>query len=263
MKVKKRTRLLLLLIIVILLVACSLLFVYQNYIGISNFKTKDEASNIKEAKGKLDNVVGWLRVEGTNIDLPLLARENELDISVSDENFAWTNSFPDEKSNHFTYISHNVRNVSSNPIVGDNTMTYFEQLMSFIYPDFIKDNQFIEFTDPSGETSIYRIYGVSLIDESQSLSFYDTFSKDELDDYIKKAKDESMYNINVNVDSNDMLLTLYTCTRFYGGGGTYSFRVDARKLREGEKMKYSTVETNKNYKKIEEKMEEGDVNEEV
>ena len=67
-------------------------------------------------------------------------------------------------------------------------MTYFEQLMSFIYPEFIKENQFIEFTGPDGETSIYRIYGVTLNEDSQSSSYYDTFSDEELDEYIKKSK---------------------------------------------------------------------------
>lgn len=261
MKVRKKV-LLWLLIIVIFLVAC-LLFVYQNYIGVSDFKIKDESSNIAKVKEEGENVTGWLRVEGTNIDLPLLATYYTEDVFESDLQFAWTNSFPDEKSNHFTYVSHNIRNVSRNPIVGDDTMSYFEQLMSFIYPDFVKENQFIEFTDPSGKTSIYRIYAVALLRDNQSNSFYDTFTKKEIEDYIKQSKEESMYNMDVDVDSDDMLLTLYTCTRFYGGGGTYSFRVDARELREGEKMKYSTVETNDNYKAIEERMKEGESNEEV
>ena len=69
--------------------------------------------------------------------------------------------------------------------------------------------------------------------------------------------------MDVDVNSDDMLLTLYTCTRFYGFGNAYSFRVDARELREGESMRYSTVEVNNNYKEIEERMKEGESNEEV
>ena len=38
---------------------------------------------------------------------------------------------------------------------------------------------------------------------------------------------------------------------------------DARELREGEKMKYSTVETNIKYEKIAERMKEGESDEEV
>ncbi len=261
MKLKKKT-LTIAGVIIIFIVAC-LLLLYQNFGKTSDFTIIDESAKIKEAESYGDDVTGWLRVEGTNIDLALVARNNEMDISNTDYEYAWTNSYPDEKSNHFTYISHNVRNVSSNPIIGDDSMTYFEQLMSFIYPEFIKENQFIEFTNPDGETSIYRIFGVTLIDEPQTSSYYDTFNDEELDEYIKKAKDESMYDMDVDVNSDDMLLTLYTCTRFYGFGNAYSFRVDARELREGESMRYSTVEVNNNYKEIEERMKEGESNEEV
>ncbi len=260
MKIKKKS-LTIIGIIIIFLVAFFLLF-YKNMGKISDFKVIDESSKIKEAGNYGDDVTGWIRVEGTNIDLPLIARNNVADVGRRDYEYAWTNSFPDEKSNHFTYISHNIRNVSSNPIVGDDSMTYFEQLMSFIYPDFIKENQFVEFTYPNGKTTIFRIYGVSLIEDNQEMSFYDTFTNDELNDYIKQVKKESMYDMDVDVNSNDMFLTLYTCTRFYGGN-TYSFRVDARELREGEKMQYSTVDTNNNYKVIQEKMEEGEKNEKV
>lgn len=251
------------LIIVIIFVIVILLLCWKSFTSLSKFKIKDETSNIENAKKYGDNVVGWLRVEGTNIDLALISRNNVADVSPKEFQFAWTNSFPDKQSNHFTFISHNIRNVSRNPIVRDDTMTYFEQLMSFIYPDFVKENQFIEFTDYSSKTSIYKIYGVSLVKENQNMSYYDTFSEKELSKYIKKVKKESMFDIDVDVNNDDMLLTLYTCTRFYGGGGTYSFRVDARKLREGEKMKYSKVDINKNYKKISDRMKAGEKNEEV
>ena len=261
MKVNKKF-LIILGVIGIFVIACILL-ICLNIGKTSDFTIIDESAKIKEASSYGDDVTGWLRVEGTNIDMALVARNNEMDISNRDYEYAWTNSFPDKKSNHFTYISHNVRNVSSNPVIGDDSMTYFEQLMSFIYPKFIKENQFIEFTGPDGETSIYKIFGVTLIDETQESSYYDTFSDKELNEYIKKVKDESMYDIDIDVDSNDLLLTLYTCTRFYGFGDTYSFRVDARELREGENMKYSKVEVNDNYKVIEEKMKEGEKDEEV
>lgn len=262
MKLNKKV-ILILLVVVVLLIS-SLLFWYQSQSKISSFELKDESEKILDAKKSGDDVVGWLRVEGTNIDLPLIARNNVADISVrEDYQFAWTNSFPDEKSNHLTFISHNIRNVSSNPIVNDNSMTYFEQLMSFIYEDFVNKNQFIELTDVTSESSIYKIYGVALIDENQSMSYYDTYTKKELSEYIEKAQKESMYDIDVDVNEDDKLLTLYTCTRFYGLGDTYSFRVDARKLREGENMKYSKVEVNDNYKKIAKKMKEGEKNEKI
>ena len=61
----------------------------------------------------------------------------------------------------------------------------------------------------------------------------------------------------------DKLISLLTCTRFYGAKEVYSFRVDARELRSDEKQELSKVKTNKNYEKIEKRMKEGDTNEEA
>lgn len=250
--------------ILIVIVAIALVFVYYKVnFRTSDFAVLDETDKIEDAKQYGDEVVGWLRVEGTNIDLPLIKINEDTDVYNDAYDFAWTNSIPDGTGNRPAYISHNVRNVSRNPIVGDDTMTRFEQLMSFIYPDFIKDNQFIEFTDSEGDTSLYRIYAVALLEDDQNASFSDTYTDEEQRRYIKKAKRESMYDIDVDVNEDDLMLTLFTCTRFYGAYTSYSFRVDARKLREGEDKIYAKVETNKNYEKIKERMEEGENNEEV
>ena len=72
-----------------------------------------------------------------------------------------------------------------------------------------------------------------------------------------------MYDIEVDVNSDDLLLTLFTCTRFYGANTNYSFRVDARKLRDGERKVYAKVKKNSNYEKIEERMREGEKDEEI
>ncbi len=250
--------------LLIIVVAIFVTFVYyRSNLKTSSFTVLDETDKIENAKKYGDEVVGWLRVEGTNIDLPLIKVTEDTDVYNNEYDFAWTNSIPDGTGNRPAYISHNIRNVSRNPIVGDNTMTRFEQLMSFIYPDFIENNQFIEFTDSEGTASLYRIYAVALLNDDQNASFSDTYTDSEQKRYIKKATRESMYDIDVDVNENDLMLTLFTCTRFYGADTSYSFRVDARKLREGEEKIYARVKTNDNYEKIKERMEENENNEEV
>lgn len=229
---------------------------------ISKFKLEDKTNDINNAKKYGDSVVGWLTVEGTNIDLPLIKVTNKTNVDRRDYNYAWIYAHPDSNSNHVSYISHNIRNVSRKPIVGDNTMTGFEQLLSFIYPSFIEKNQYIAYTDVNNEKAIYKIYAVSLVENDQSASFKDIYTTAEQKAYIEKAKKNSMYDIETEVSENDKLLSLITCTRFYGGT-SYSFVVDARKLRDDEKQTISKVSTNKNYKKIAKRMKEGDTNEEV
>lgn len=228
----------------------------------SKLKLTDKTTEIDEAKKYGDKVVGWLTVEGTNIDLPLIEVTSETDITRRDYNYAWIYAHPDSNSNHVSYISHNIRNVSKKPIVNDKNMSGFEQLLSFIYPSVIENNQYIAYTDVNNEKAIYKIYAVALVENDQTASFKDIYTPSEQKEYIETSKKESMYNLDVDVDEDDKLLSLITCTRFYGGD-TYSFRVDARKLRTNEKQTLATVKTNKNYKIIEERMKESDTNEEA
>lgn len=265
MKEKRKVLIALIIVIIILVVALFLLFSNNNNKKLSDFvvsNQEEQLAKINNAKKYGDDVIGWIRVEGTNIDMALIQRNDTADVTRADYDFAWTNSFPDENSNHLNFISHNIRNVSSNPIIGDDTMIRFEQLMSFIYPDFINENQFIEITDENGDISIYRIFGVSLVNDNQLASYYDTYTLEEQKEYIEKVRNESMYDIPVDVSENDMLLTLFTCTRFYGAI-EYTFRVDARKLRENEEMSLIEATTNDNYDIIEERMGEGENNETV
>ncbi len=259
----KKNRIYIIIGIIFLLIGIAIIFWYLQSPKISNFKAYDETEKMEAAKKYGEEVVGWLRVEGTNIDLPLIRATANSNLQNSDYQFAWTSSFPDKKSNRPAFVSHNVRNVSANPIVHDDSMEQFEQLMSFIYPDFVSENQFIEYTNSFNETEIYRIYAVALVEDDQEASYSDTYTKKEQEDYIKKAKRESMYTMDVDVNADDLLLTLFTCTRFYGATNQYSFRVDARALRKNEKQTLNKVQKSKNYDKIENRMKEGEVNEKV
>lgn len=249
-------------LIILIFIISFLLYFVSIRPKVSKFKLEDKTSEINEAKKYGDEVIGWLKVEGTNIDLPLIQVVKNTDVSNRKYNYAWIYAHPDEKSNHVSFISHNIRNVSKNPIVNDDTMTGFEQLMSFIYPSFIEKNQYIAYTNERGQKAIYKIYGVSLVENDQSSSFTDTYTKDEQSKYIDTSKKESMYDMDVDVSEDDDLLSLLTCTRFYGGD-SYTFRVDARKLRDREKQVLTKVQVNDNYKKIEKRMKEGVTNEEA
>ena len=259
---KKTTRIIFILIFILLLLSVVSIYNYSSGNNkISDFKISDQSKKIKEASKYGDEVVGWLRVEGTNIDMALIRANENTDLLKGDYDFAWTYSYPDDKGNRPAYISHNIRNVSSNPIIGDKTMKRFEQLMSFIYLDFVEKKQFIEFTNSSGKTDIYRIFGVSLVKDDQNSAYLDTYTDDEQKRYIKKVRRESMFDIETSVESDDLMLTLFTCTRFYGPSTNYSFRIDARKIRDDEKLIYAKVRENDNYNKIKKQMKEGETNE--
>ena len=39
-----------------------------------------------------------------------------------------------------------MKNVSSQPLIGDKNQGRFEQLMAYIYYDFVKENKYIQYT---------------------------------------------------------------------------------------------------------------------
>ena len=80
----------------------------------------------------------------------------------------------------------------------------------------------------------------------------------ELKEYIDQSLKDSFYDFDISVDENDNIITLITCTRFYGRVNHYSFKIDARMVRDKEKIKNYSVKENSNYKKIEETMRAGE-----
>lgn len=190
--------------------------------------------------------LGWLRVQGTNIDFPIMYYYDVDDVTDISYDLGW-NNYDDKKLGSRTVIySHNVLNVSSKPLIGDKNHKRFEQLMAYIYYDFVKKNKYIEYTI-DGKNYLFKIYGVSLQDEDELVQ--DQLSDNEISDYIEITKNKSFFKFDVEVDEKDKLLTLVTCTRFYGDT-SHSFVVDARLVRNHELTKNYKVEETGNYKEI-------------
>ena len=89
----------------------------------------------------------------------------------------------------------------------------------------------------------------------------ESLSKDKLKELINFSKKKSIFKFDVDVDENDKILSLVTCTRMLGNYN--SFKVDARLVREKEKVKNYNVSVTKNMKEIDEIMKGGNSNETV
>ena len=189
------------------------------------------------------NITGWVRVQGTNIDYPVVWETQELYESGKD--YLWRPNTYNENYNREVIYGHNILNVSSKPLIVDANHKRFEQLMSFTSYDFAKDNMYIQYTKNNKDT-LYKIYaiGFDTIDLEKGASYEDT---NEINNYINKVKSNSIYNYDVDVNSKDKVISLITCTRYFGLYGKTQFRIDARMVRENEKIVKYKIETNQNY----------------
>ena len=262
---KKRTRLLIskkkkvFLIVGVLSFFCLLVailfMIFSDY-----YPVESRVDNIKQyAVNDTEDytTTGWLRVQGTNIDYPVIYAP-KYDFSDKTDSFLWNEVDSDKLLNQVSISGHNILNLSVHPAVADPNHTRFEQLMSFVYLDFVKDNKYVQYTF-NGKDYIYKIFSVSFIDSDQILKFTrKNLNKEEMSDYIKQSLKDSIFEFDIDVNENDKILSLITCTRMFGHYNDIEFRVDARLVRDGElKTNYGVKKSNK-YKEVEDVMEGGE-----
>ena len=206
--------------------------------------------------------IGWLRVQGTNIDYPVIYAP-EYDFSGKTDNYVWNEVKSDKLLNQISISGHNIMNLSSNPAVANKNHKRFEQLMSFIYLDFVKENKYIQYT-VNGKDYIYKIFAVSFTKRENIPKFTrEDLSKKEMKKFIKQSLEDSIFEFDIDVDENDKVLSLITCTRMFGYYNNIEFKIDARLIRDKElKLNYGVKKSDK-YQEIEDIMEGGENNEEA
>lgn len=253
---RKLKRIILLLCILILI--CIVLLLVS--INLKHNDTKEEfvekeitlnfESRVEKLKSLETNYYkfGWLQVEGTDIDVPILDSVSGPAVDNINYSYGWMSANYNTGDNRPVVMGHNIVNVSSNPMLPNKELQNFEEIMAFSYYGFAKDNLYIQYTN-DGKDEIYVIYAVGFYDyeydHSESLS-----NKEDVDKYIKMVKKNSIYDYDVDVNSDDEIITIKTCTRYFGADTKQQFIIDARKLRENEKTVTHKVEINDNFKKL-------------
>lgn len=242
----------LILIFVILLPKIFVYYKIENRVDNYNKYKKNDNKNYK--------TVGWLRVQGTNIDYPVLYAPN-YNLSNKTDDFLWTEVDDKSLPKRVSVVGHNILNLSNKPLTAHKNHRRFEQLMSFVYQDFVEDNKYIQYTF-EGKNYLYKIYAVYFTDEYGMELYNDYNDKDsDLNKYIKNNISNSIYDFDVDVDTDDKFISLFTCTKLFGTNDKADFRIDARMVRDGENVKNYRVSTNENYEAVEMIMKGGGENE--
>ena len=104
----------------------------------------------------------------------------------------------------------------------------------------------IQYVDIDSEESLYKIYAISFYSGDEDVGESYTDEKD-ITNYIEKVRKASIYDLDVDVDYQDELITLATCTRYFGVNGPKHFKIDARKVRKNEKISNYSVKKSNNY----------------
>lgn len=106
----------------------------------------------------------------------------------------------------------------------------FESLMSFVYEDFVAQNQYIYLTTNSG-VHTFKVFAVCF---TTDLGFYINCNGINVASVAQRAKNMSLFDFGVDVGGNDKIITLSTCTRYFKGMGANQRFIIMGKLVSGE-----------------------------
>lgn len=252
------------------LIALSILFVFFMFlslVGRNNdvFKVESREKSFVQAREKDTEhfeTMGWIRVQGTNIDYPVrrILDEN-YGRPINGESYAWSTNDGTKLDKKIDVSGHNILNLSSNPVMKDEMFIYFEELMNFVYYDFAKENQFIQL-NVNGEDYIYKIFSVNFLKVFDVNRFSRSGNEDEdVAEFLDMLDKGNFYDYDTDVNDDDKIITLHTCTRFYGRDLTLNFSVTGRLLRDGEKIELSDVDKTDKYDEIVQILEGGEEDE--
>lgn len=251
-------------VLVLLIFILSIVLFVKLFHSNDYYKVVSRNQNIEKSK-KSDSsdyeTIGWVRVQGTNIDYPLYGViKDSYDYPVTDS-YLWSLNMDSDFHNVMITYGHNIMNLGPNPLKHDDTFTRMEELMSFVYYDFAKNNKYMQLTI-NGEDYLYKIFAVNFMHVAELNEYPEgEFNPADRDAYVDRLVKESIYDYDVDLKSNDKILSVVTCSRFFMDGENYDFIVTGRLVRSSEKIKNYKVSRNKNYEKVD-VMLKGDDNDE-
>jgi len=177
----------------------------------SKIEEKKDINIVEELYKQNNDIVAWLKVDGTNIDYPIMQTKDN-------PNYYLNKNFYKEYSILGTpYLAEQCDLYNSDNLIlyGHNIKgnKMFAELERYKSEKFYRKHKFIDFCTVDGLEE-YEV--VCVFKTVAHIGFeyykYTTFKKkSEFDTFFNKCKELAFYNIDTNVNFGDKLLTLSTC----------------------------------------------------
>lgn len=166
--------------------------------------------NFDELKKINSDVIGWIVIEGTQVNYPIVQGNNN--------NYYLNHSY-DKKWNSLGSIFADYQ--SSNNFSNYNTFIYghhtkngsmFGELYKYMNEEFYESHKFFNLYTPNGNylAKVFSAY----VDSTKSDSYNQSFSSvKEFEEYINLVKGKSNYDTEIEIDvAKDKIITLYSCS---------------------------------------------------
>ena len=194
-------------------------------------ETTERMLQIAELQKQNPDIIGWIEIEGTNINYPVLQGE--------DNDYYMTHDYKKEKSTSgsiFLDKDYDWTIPSSNLLIYGHNMRnglMFQDLLKYESEDFYKEHQIIRFTTKyeDAEYEIIsafrsRVYYKSETNVFRYYFFVNAENEEEYNEFVTNAKEASLYDTGKTAAYGEQLITLSTCSYHTEDG---RFAVVARK----------------------------------
>lgn len=159
------------------------------------------------------DLAGWLFIDGTSIDYPVMQN--------ADDNYYLTHDFYGKENKHgclFVKAAADIETPGTNFIIYGHNMkdgSMFGELDFYKKQAFCKEHSLISFETPA-ETRMYEVMAVFQDDltDNDGFSYYQFYQADneaEFLDFYENVKKRSLYDTKVTAAWGDTFLTLSTC----------------------------------------------------
>lgn len=216
-------------------------------------------NSITEWDAKNSDVEGWIYIDGTNINYPVIFYPHDsyhymslgYDKKPSKNGViyaeATTNSGTlEEMSLNTVLYGHNWTNVSSNPRIGTPTDVMFAQLTAFHHLDFAKEHQFLNYANSQGGY-VFQVFA-AFYSEVDFVFYQPNPSKEQFDEIVSGARARSLHSYEgIDVSYGDHIVTMATCTRAFGSSSEQRFVLMGKMVEAGAEP--VTVTANPNYQR--------------
>ncbi|MDD4187835.1 MAG: class B sortase [Bacilli bacterium] len=166
--------------------------------------------NFADLKTINSDVVGWIKVNGTNINYPFVQTNNNdyyltRDFNKNYNDAGWV----------FMDYRNNINDFDKNTILyahGRLDTTMFGSLKNIIKSNWYnnKNNHVIKLSTEKENTlwQVFSVYHIKRTSDYIETNFYD----DEVyQEFLNMLKNRSTYNFNLNLNTQDKIITLSTC----------------------------------------------------
>lgn len=231
---KKIYRLIQLLLIIVIIVA--VIYIYKYIVDKNNAQKETELLNdievnktevtkqktermlqVSELKKENEDIVGWIEIEGTKVNNPVL--------QGTDNSFYMNHDYKKKESVYgslFLDESYDWNKPSSNLLIYGHNLnngTMFQELLKYEKESFYKQHPVIRFTTENEDAEYEiiavlkaRVYYKSEKNVFRYYYFVNAKTEDEYNEFVKNAKSESLYSIDKTAKYGEQLITLSTCS---------------------------------------------------